>query len=329
MIIYTSGLHGAKNLAKWQCLSCAHSDQSYCSGTNCWVMIRYLLFITLPLFIVTGISSPGFGSQEIPAIHVTAPPVIDGEATDAVWQNVQEIKTYDKTADLTITLKAVYTDAEIFLLINFPDPDESRTHKSWIWDSGRELYTVGNDREDVFVIKWGITPGTTDLSINADNPYQADIWYWKACRTDGIGFADDKLHTYSEKENSDATKTVSRSGKTMYLLRTGDTGTSAYSTTLQSEYEGDILPRFRVNQPTGSRGDVRAKGRWDKGFWTIEFGRKFQTGNEDDVQFNTTQKFLFGVSRYEIAGRELASKLSNPLFGTGDVSESLWLKFMK
>jgi len=292
-------------------------------------MNRLILFLSLLLLIPFGISSAGYGEQILPAIHVTEPPVIDGSATDVAWEKAREIKTHDKAADLTVALKAVYTDTEIFLLVSFPDPDESRTHKSWIWDKGRELYTVGNDREDVFVIKWSMDTKTTDLSIYADNPHRADIWYWKACRTDGAGFADDKFHVYSQKENRDATKTISRSGKTMYLLRDGDEGTSAYTVDLRSDYEGDILPRFLLKQPTGSRADVRAKGHWENGAWTIEFRRNFLTGNRDDVQFNTAQKFLLGVSRYEVAGREVNPKLSEPLYGSGDVSESLWLEFTK
>ena len=292
-------------------------------------MNRLPLFLPLLLLLPLGFSTPGYGEQILPVIHVAEPPVIDGLATDVAWEKAREIKTHDKAADLTVTLKAVYTEAEIFLLVTFPDPDESRTHKSWIWDKGRELYTVGNDREDVFVIKWSMDTKNTDLSIYADNPHQADIWYWKACRTDGAGFADDKFHVYSQEENRNATKTVSRSGKTMYLLRIGDEGTSAYTIDLRSDYAGDILPRFLIKQPTGSRADVRAKGHWENGTWTIEFRRNLLTGNRDDVQFNTAQKFLVGVSRYEIAGREANPKLSQPLYGTGDVSESLWLEFLK
>jgi hypothetical protein len=292
-------------------------------------MNKSLLLITLLLPVSSGMVSPGFGGQNLPVIHVAEPPIIDGLAIDSAWQKAMEIRTPDKTANLSVSLKAVYTDEEIFLLVTFPDPDESRTHKSWIWDKGREIYTVGNDREDIFIVKWSMEPEPIDLSIYADNPYQADIWYWKACRTDYSGFADDKIHSLSQEENRDATKTVSRSGKTMYLLRTGDEGTSAYTIDMRTEYEGDILPRFLIGQPTGSRADVKAKGHWENGVWTIEFRRNLLTGNRDDVQFNTAQKYLFGISRYEIAGREENPKLSDPLYGTGDVNEPLWLEFMK
>jgi hypothetical protein len=115
----------------------------------------------------------------------------------------------------------------------------------------------------------------------------------------------------------------------MYLLRKGDTGTSAYSIVLKPEFEGDILPRYSLHQPTGSRSDVHAKGIWAENEWTIEFQRSLETSNPDDVQFSADKKYLFGVSRYEIAAREANSKLSAPLYGTGDISETLWLKFLK
>jgi hypothetical protein len=276
-----------------------------------------------------GLISPGFAEQSLVAVPVTTLPVIDGLTNDPAWERAPVITTLDKASGQPITLKSVYTDTDIFFQIGFPDPEESRTHKSWLWDKDRQFYTVGNDREDVFVFKWNMEPKPVDLSIYSDSPYQADIWYWKACRTDGAGYADDKIHIYSPEEDRNATKIISRSGKTMYLLRIGDEGDSAYQINLISEYQGDILPRYIVKPPAGSRGDVRAKGVWQNGRWTIELGRKLVTANQDDIQFTPGKKYLFGVSRYEIAGRQANTKLSEPLYGTGDVNEILWLEFMQ
>jgi hypothetical protein len=276
-----------------------------------------------------GAASSGFAEQTLVAMPVTVPPLLDGLATDPAWHNVPDLTTLDKTDALPIRIKAVYTVTDIFFLVSFPDPDESRTHKSWSWDKGRQIYTVGNDREDIFIFKWNMGAKPVDLSIYSDRPYQADIWYWKACRTDGAGYADDKSHVYSRTEDRNATKIVSRSGELMYLLREGDAGESAYKIDLIGEYQGDILPRYTIQQPTGSRSDVRAKGVWQNGRWTIELGRKLETHNQDDIQFTPGKKYLFGVSRYEIAGRDPNAKLSDPLYGTGDVNEILWLEFMQ
>ena len=284
------------------------------------------LFFLLLFF---GFTSPVSAEQSLMVMPVAEPPLIDGLANDAAWQNAPVLTTLDKAGELPIKIKAVYNDTEIFFQVSFPDPDESRTHKSWVWDKGRRIYTVGHDREDIFIFKWSMEFKPVDLSIYSGNPYQADIWYWKACRTDGVGYADDKSHAYSQAEDRYATKIISRSGEIMYLLRTGDEGKGAYKVELVSEYMGDILPRYTLMEPTGSRSNVRAKGIWHNGTWTIEFKRKLVTGNRDDIQFTPGQKYLFGVSRFEIAGRKPNAKLSEPLYGTGDVNETLWLEFMQ
>ncbi|NOQ66737.1 MAG: hypothetical protein GQ556_05945 [Desulfobacterales bacterium] len=292
-------------------------------------MIKKTVFLICMVLVCFGIASPCFGEQKLLAMPVTEPPVIDGLAGDPAWENAQEIITLDKSSKMPITIKAVYTDTEFFVQVSFPDKDESRTHKSWIWNKGREIYTVGHDREDIIIFKWNMDSDPVDLSIVADNPHHADIWYWKACRTDATGYADDKSHLLSQTEEQDSTKIISKSGKTMYLLRKSDDGTSAYRIDLITDYEGKTLPRYIHQQPTGSRSDVKAKGVWENGTWTIEFRRNFITGHQDDVQFTTARKYLFGVSRYEIAGRNANKELSDPLYGTGDVNEPLWLEFNK
>ena len=292
-------------------------------------MIKKTVFLICMVLVCFGIASPCFGEQKLLAMPVTEPPVIDGLAGDPAWENAQEIITLDKSSKLPITIKAVYTDTEFFVQVSFPDKDESRTHKSWIWNKGREIYTVGHDREDIIIFKWNMDSDPVDLSIVADNPHHADIWYWKACRTDATGYADDKNHILSRTEERDATKIISRSGKAMYLLRRGDEGTSAYRIDLITGYQGKTLLRYIPQQPAGSRSDVQAKGIWENGTWTTEFRRDLNTGHQDDIQFTTGKKFLFGISRYEIAGRNVNLKLSAPLYGTGDVNEALWLEFIK
>jgi hypothetical protein len=285
------------------------------------------LFALALWILFCGTTSRCLAEQSLVAIPVQESPLIDGLADDPAWQNAPLLTTHDKTAGLEIRIKAVYTDTEIFFQVSFPDPDESRTHKSWLWDNGRAIYTVGNDREDLFIFKWNMEANPVDLSIYSGTASRSDIWYWKACRTDGTGYADDKSHLYGKTRDRNATEIISRSGEIMYLLREGDAGESAYKIDLISEYQGDILPRYTLQQPTGSRSDVRARGVWHNGRWTIELARKLVTNNPDDIQFAPAKRYLFGVSRYEIAGREPNAKLSDPLYGTGDVNETLWLEF--
>ncbi len=267
------------------------------------------------------------GEQTLIAQKVDRPPALDGVADDSVWQSAGSVVTRDRIADLEITLKAVYTDDRIFFLVVFPDPDESGIHKAWIWDKKSESYKIGPEREDGFIFKWNIKSPRTDLSVYADAPYVADIWFWKAGRTDPMGFADDKIQTLGTTKRDRSKKLVSKSGKTTYLQRAGDKGASAYRNVIYIDYEGDRKPQYTHQLPGRSRADIRAKGIWADGEWTIEFGRKLNTGHEDDVQFMVGKVYQFGVSRYEIAGRQPDPAVSQPLYGAGDVSENLFLKF--
>ena len=284
------------------------------------------IFLTV-WFLLLGSAALCFGEQALLAVPAAKAPLLDGDGDDPAWQHAPVLKTLDKASGLQLEIRAVYTASDIYFLVAFADADESRTHKSWVWDRGRGIYTVGNDREDTFVFKWNMEPAPVNLGIAADDAYRADIWFWKACRTDGVGYADDKIHEYTTEENRNATRILTGSGRKMYLMRLGDEGASAYKIDLVSEYRGEVLPRYILTEPSGSRGDVRAKGRWQNGRWTIEFSRKLTTSHGDDVQFVPGEKYLFGVSRYEIAGRKRNSKLSQPLYGSGDVHEPLWLEF--
>jgi hypothetical protein len=268
-----------------------------------------------------------YGEQILTARKVDKAPLIDGVGSDAAWSKAKAITTYDKVAEIDIIIKAVYTDKKIFFLVTFPDKDESRTHRSWTWNKASEEYEQGKDREDVFVLKWNMVSSPVDLSVYADNQYTADIWFWKACRTDPSGYADDKIQRLSAEPQKKAREMISKSGKKMYLQRLGDQGDSAYKSTLHIEYKGDVLLRFVPKQSSLSRADIKAKGVWKAGVWTVEFTRAMVTGHDDDIQFKTKKTYQFGISRYEVAGREDEPDTTQPKYGTGDVSENLTLKF--
>ena len=283
----------------------------------------------LSLFACFIAGSVCYGDQTLVAVKIKIAPVIDGNGNDPAWKKAQNIITHDKVADIDVSLKAVFTEKEIYFLVVFPDPDESRIHKPWVWDNDLEMYKMGHDREDCFVFKWNMESKSKDLSVYADESYVADIWFWKACRTNPVGFADDKIQRLSPFELGKAKKMISKTGKTMYLTREGDKGAAAYKSILYSEHKEDRLLQFTNQAPKGSRADIKAKGIWSNGHWTIEFGRMLNTGHEDDIQLFPGKTYPFGISRYEIAGRKPDPRISQPLFGAGDVFEKLMLEFSR
>lgn len=276
--------------------------------------------------------NPGPGALQrdlfLKAARTDKAPEIDGRKDD-IWQKAESIFAWDNIAKVNVQIKALYTSEKIFLLVEFVDPDESRMHKAWHWDRKEEMYVQGGEREDSFVFKWNMESGPAGLSIYADNNYTADIWFWKADRSDPVGYADDKSHVSSSEEIKKATRIITRTGKKRYLLRMGDEGEPTYYSTMPIEYKRDTMPRWQNRKPSGSRSDVRAKGNWENGRWTIEFARKLKTNHSDDVQFYVSQTYWFGISLSEIGGGIPRQELTNPLYGCGDVFNNITLSFSR
>ncbi len=270
---------------------------------------------------------PCWAETIVHAAKVRSVPVVDGRDTDAVWNEAQEVITRDQVTGIDIRIKAVYTDETLSFLIRFPDPDESRLHKPWLWNREKKMYEIGPQREDCFVLKWAMDQETKNLSVFSDDPHTADIWFWKAERTDPAGFADDKIDSLVTTAEPKAAQLTSGTGKIMYLLRMGDSGEAAYKSVMELDYKGEMISQFASQLPSGSRADVKAKGEWSDQTWTVEFSRSLNTGQSDDVQFDTSATFLFGISRQEIGGRKPDMATTQPLYGAGDVSEKLILAF--
>ncbi len=281
----------------------------------------------LTIVLLLGFQLPAYPARTCMSVYVNDPPAVDGDGQDAAWGRAPTLITRDRVAGVDIRIQSVYTDKHIFFLIRFPDPDESRLHKPWVWDPAAQMYAIGPDREDCFVLKWALDEDTADLRLDADQPYRADIWFWKANRTDPGGYADDKIQLYSDVSLHKSKPIPSATGQTMFLQRKGDGGKPAYASILPVEYEGDTRMQYHPQEPSGSRADIRARGKWTTQSWCIEFSRRLVTGQVDDVQFDSRKNYYFGVSRYEIAGREPNAALSQPLYGSGDVSEGLLLGF--
>jgi hypothetical protein len=84
-------------------------------------------FLISFLLVSFGIASACSGEQKLLAMRVAEPPVLDGLANDPAWENAQKTITLDKTNELSITIKAVYTEKEILFQVSFSDPDESNS----------------------------------------------------------------------------------------------------------------------------------------------------------------------------------------------------------
>ncbi|MGD9108323.1 MAG: ethylbenzene dehydrogenase-related protein [Gammaproteobacteria bacterium] len=257
--------------------------------------------------------------------------VIDTNSKDIenIWENIKPTETIDYMSSRIISIKSLHNDKYIYFLVKYPDAFPSETHKSMGWDYNENIYRQLGDREDMFVFKWSMSGNDVNLAFHRYDllkPHIVDIWFWKAVRTNPAGYADDKMQIISTAREEDRVKLKGAGDKQLYLYRKGDQGSAAYKIVLPLKYSGDIVSRFKIEKPTGSRADIKAKGFWHDGYWIIKFARLLDTGHADDVQFKIGNSYLFGVSLYEMSGGEILKGTSQPLYRLGDVYDRLILK---
>ncbi len=161
------------------------------------------------------------------------------------------IQVKDIIYNTPVSIKSINNNETIYFLVSYDDNEENREHRTLTWDNEKHCYVNGKEREDSFVIKWNMSPPyKSDLTLTTDQPYKADIWFWKAFRTDHAGYADDKTHTYSNLKKKDAKILLSKTGTIYYLLRNGDEGGQpAYTTLLYSEHVRDKMPKYGFQSP--------------------------------------------------------------------------------
>jgi len=261
--------------------------------------------------------------------HVKQLPIIDGAGDDTIWASAQKIELDDTIAKHKLYFSALHNGDSIAIKIHYPDKQANQDHKTLVWDSASSRYKASSKREDTMVLKWAMNPFYTDISLSSNSSYQADIWFWKAFRTDPMGYADDKIHIYSKIPKSKATRLHSKNNSLFFLQRKGDQGNSSYTTNVLMEKKKQQESRYIHRQPSGSRADVKAKGKWHKGEWTIEFLRKLDTGHSDDIHLILGETVMLGLSRFEVAGRKVDNQLEQPFYGSGEIGEIIQLTIEK
>jgi len=275
------------------------------------------------------VASVSFAADSVLTVpEVKVAQFVNGDTSDPAWKEVKALPIKDQASGLMIWLKAVRKDDMIYFHVLYPDPAENFLHKPWHWDADGNKYLSGKEREDTFVFKWSMEDHDVDLSNFSEDSYTADVWYWKANRTNLAGYADDKRQVLGDKPLKNATETISDSGKKRYLLRKSDQGTPAYTDFKPETYSENFVQRYLPAEPSGSRSDVNAKGVWRGGFWNIEFSRKLETGHDDDIQFHLAKgkRYKFGISIFSLYGRK-AEKDGRNFYGLGRISEPIYLAF--
>jgi hypothetical protein len=162
----------------------------------------------------------------------------------------------------------------------------------WHWKSIRNL----NQIDDQYVDWTRYNPDTAKEAGRKSDP------------KDSGGFAD---NFGTKPDPADATKTVADKTIPGFASLSIDVTTGAPGYILTSEKvpfdaaafkPGDYIPGIVKSEMVGDRGDISAGWKYENGMWTIEFGRKLDTGSQYDVQFtDLTAMYYFGVAIFDNA----------------------------
>ena len=255
----------------------------------------------------------------------------------------------------TVELKSLHNDTDVYIYARWADLNQSVFKSMWVKTS--DGWTNSGANEDRMGFAWdidgslsrsngfgprgGVAVGCATLChVDPDDPNKltmstaytggvADLWQWKAARTNPVGYSDDQyfdnvnhkgdegVSTYRENKSEDGSKPGY-----MFAFE-GGVGTSPYlfedeATPFSDNlFDGDALPGYVLRTPSGDRANVEAVGVWVDGYWTVVFKRSLRTESENDVQFTANANYPFGISIFDNAGNEKHLK-SHPLY--------LWLE---
>lgn len=150
----------------------------------------------------------------------------------------------------------------------------------------------------------------------------ADIWHAKLVRTNPIGYIDDQYvdSTRYDKDKAPEAGRKSDPGLVPYYTNINAAKTKPNYTSadqpappywiIDAEKQpftdtykaNDEIAAIVVRPPDGDRADIKAKAVFADGKWTMEYGRKLNTGSQYDVQFTDMEKeYSFGTAIFDNA----------------------------
>ena len=215
------------------------------------------------------------------------------------WHNItiQPAIKDDKqnlTGRIIVKLNMIAGHDKLYIAARWPDENPDINYRNWKWRNNR--YYRGKDRDDMFAIRFELSGEYQNTMLSAKQ-YQVDLWLWSAGRSNLAGYANDMSQLFSPEPIENAAKhTID--GKTFYIKKFRDKGNGSYQYIRlnKEKYIGDTITSVQVTTPTASQADIKAKGRWNNGFWQLEMARKLDTNNPDDVSFKNKESIRGAIA---------------------------------
>ena len=286
--------------------------------------MRLLSLIAVAIVLIPGLLNAEF--RTIPANKIASPPVVDGDLKD--WSTSGWIPLVLKPAiendkanlvgTVNVEIKTAIAGDRFYMAARWPDKDENAEYKSWIWK--RTKYKRGKKLDDMFAVRF-FMDGEYDACMFTEKLFISDVWIWSAGRSNPAGYAKDTRQVVTPKLVEDAAEYELPSGKIIYIKKYDDSGNPIYENTKpkRKKFAGKKLPGIKVTEnASGSIADVRAKGVWKDGYWTLELSSSLDTKNTDDVAFKAGESLMGAIAVFNKGNAEHKS-----------VSEELVFEFAK
>lgn len=242
-------------------------------------------------------------SQTIHVVQANGKPVINGVGDE--WGNIPPYRIPLKQSDpqgktnvAEVIIKAATFEDSVYIYSEWKDSTLSLTHKPFIWSDKKGRYETGPQREDRIAIQFAMS-GKYNTNWLSGDEFVADMWHWKAFRSNPLGLAHDKMTVVSKSKMSGSLK-VNTAGGAIYIKRLSDKGDDLYTSTRYGAKIDNIMPKYKfAESPQGSSTDIKAKGIWQNGVWRVEMSRLLNTGNPDDVVFRLGESVLGGIAIFD------------------------------
>lgn len=268
------------------------------------MIVRPFLHIALAGACLASVGCAALFPPTVESIRVDRLSPVDG-VMDSAWDRAPTIQVIAEGNTqpgvlVPVTIRSMHTADAVAFLIQWPDPIAHRSYYQQVAGGGIEEERPDTP-DDQLALKFNIS-GSQLSCMLAGKDITDDVWHWKAARSDPAGYAQDRLFIVERVRGGDPPagpgQYEASNGAPVRVRWVEDAG-DALIEVVPADSNGRGLPGFRLGAPTGSQADIRAKGIWSDGIWTLEMARSLDTGHEDDAVLRLDGKTKFSIAVFD------------------------------
>ena len=163
-----------------------------------------LVVMLIPIGLFLSVSGSNLQTSQVPTLDAyesSSAITVDGMDNEAVWGSATSLVVTTLTGGFApntgVTLKAVYTTTNIYILASWDDTTFSASRDKYEWNGTAFVDIAGSNSEDRLAIMWEITNivgfDTVGCTVKCHSPNAyvgtgelGDIWHLKAARGMGV-----------------------------------------------------------------------------------------------------------------------------------------------